>query len=107
MYRMVPFGPTSPPLRRTALNPEVLAKPEAQIGKLVQVPQIQKLEPRLHPHHPRLPVGALRPFGAARSGPKPTPGCTERPLVLKLKLEVGSRKPGSVQNGYRPDWRVP
>jgi hypothetical protein len=38
---MVPFGPASPPQRRTALDPEVLAKPEDKIGNTV--PQTQKL----------------------------------------------------------------
>jgi hypothetical protein len=60
-------------------------------------PQIQKLEPRAQPPLPPSGCGALCPFGAARSGPKPALGHPGRANPI-LKPEVGSQKSGSVQN---------
>jgi hypothetical protein len=56
--RMVPFGPTSPPQRRAA--PEVLAKPEAQIGN--PAPQIRSLEPQAPPPPPPPAYGRSMPI---------------------------------------------
>jgi hypothetical protein len=57
---MVPFGPTSPPQRRAALNPEVLAKPEAQSGN--PAPKIQNLEPQAPPPPPPPACGRYVPI---------------------------------------------